>query len=63
MIFKSLCTSILYRLRICKNKWPKALLEYGNMQLYKSAHGYEFDLNNPVMYILNLPLSLNPRTR
>ncbi len=50
MTLKGLCTSILYRLRIGKNRWPKVLLEYGNMQLYKSAHGYEFDLNNPVMF-------------
>lgn len=35
------------RVGITKNHWPKCMLEYGNMQLYKQKQGYTFDINNP----------------
>lgn len=38
------------KLGITKNHWPQCLLEYGNMQLYKSKQGYSFDLNHPVLF-------------
>lgn len=38
------------RLGITKNHWPQFLLEYGNMQLFKSRQGYEFDLDNPSLF-------------
>lgn len=38
------------RVGITKNHWPKCMLEYGNMQLYKYKVGHSFDLNNPVTF-------------
>lgn len=35
------------KIGITKNHWPKCMLEYGNMQLYKQRQGYTFDINNP----------------
>lgn len=44
---KDYLLQILYRLNISKNKWPKTLLKYANMQSYKKHFGYEFDYNHP----------------
>lgn len=38
------------RHNVCKNHWPKFLLEYGNMLLYKEHCGYTFDLNHPITF-------------
>ena len=38
---------IYLRNGICKNHWPKFLLEYGNMLMYKNRCGYSFDLDHP----------------
>lgn len=50
MELKDLLVRALGRMGVTKNHWPTFLLEYGNMQLYKLKQGYEFDINNPILF-------------
>lgn len=50
MAIKNYLCRVFGRIGITKNHWPKFMLEYANMQLYKQKQGYTFDINTPHLF-------------
>lgn len=50
MAIKNFLCRVFGRIGITKNHWPKFMLEYANMQLYKQKQGYTFDINTPHLF-------------